>query len=245
MPTIILTRSDDDNARTALQLASRGLVAVSAPMIELRSIEPSDDELETVQAGLRSATVLLTSAHATRRWLELRRTAFAEDAPEAYLLVGASSAALLETNDPTIPILAVVGSASELGAVVPRTVRRIVYPCSRARRDEAVQLLSARGIEVFELPLYEPSLPVDAALRMRRALGEPAMPRIIVFFSPSAVVNWFSLRSDIPSDSIFVAIGPTTAESLRAHGVGTITTSGDINGETLADAIERSLAPGG
>jgi uroporphyrinogen decarboxylase len=245
--SIILTRSDEDNARTAAALEARGFVVRSAPMIALRPIDVPREHLERLATAVRGSTVLLTSAHATRQWLALRGDVFADDAPSHYLCVGSSSALLLAEGDPTVPILAVVPSASELAAAVPSGIRRLVYPCSRARRDEGVELFRSRGVDVLELPLYEPALPDGAAERLERALRETTPPRALVFFSPSAVANWFSLRSDIPAGSIFVAIGPTTAESLRAHGVSDVALAGGAGpeaiAEALADAIRRSGLP--
>lgn len=245
-PTIILTRSDDDNARIARQLEGRGLDVRSAPMIELRPIEHSTEELDRYAAEVRESTVLLTSAHATRRWLELRRSAFADDAPANYLVVGSSSSKLLAEDDPTVPIIAVVDAAADIASVVTSVVssavRTVVYPCSRARRDEGIDLLHSRGVDVLELPLYEPVMPADAGPRLRAALADSVPPRAFVFYSPSAVANWFSLLSDIPPDSIFLAIGPTTAESLRANGVEEIETIGGGDAASLIGAIERSLA---
>ena len=244
MPTIILTRADDDNERTARELRRDDWRVESAPMIELRPIEHDRAELEALAHATIGAIVLLTSAHATRRWLELRHGAFAAATPSGYLVVGASSAALLAAADPSIPVLAVATSAAGLASVLPPGITRVLYPCSTARRDEAIAMLTERSVDVIELPLYEPRLPDGAAARLERILAAATPPTAIVFFSPSAVANWFSLRSDIPSDSIFVAIGPTTAEALRALGVERITTAGGGTGESLVEAIDRSLARG-
>jgi uroporphyrinogen-III synthase len=241
MATIILTRSDADNDRVGVELRACGHDTVSAPMIELRPIVHDAEHLERLATAVRGSTVLLTSATATERWLELRQGPFAGDAPSHYLVVGASSALRLNELDPTVPILAVVPTAAELADAVPSAVRRIFYPCSTARRREGIDPFRERGIDVIELPLYEPVLPADAARRLDRVLSESSPPRVLVFFSPSAVANWFSLRSDILPDSIFVAIGPTTADSLHAHGVTDVTTAGGTGGAALCDAIERSL----
>jgi uroporphyrinogen-III synthase len=185
--------------------------------------------------------VLVTSAHAAERWLALRRTAFADDAPAHYLVVGASAARALAEGDPMVPVLAVVPMASALESAIPSAVRRLVYPCSTARRSEGIEIFRSRGIEVVEIPLYEPVLPAGAGARLADVLARTSPPHVIVFFSPSAVANWFSLRSDILPDSIFVAIGPTTADALRAHGVTDVTTATGTGGASLAEAIDRSL----
>lgn len=242
MTSIILTRSDEDNARTARLLEGRGFDVISAPMIELRPIAHEQAELEQLVPAIAESVVLLTSAHATRLWLALRREVFRDGEPEGYLLVGSSSAALLDEGDPGVPVLAVADSAAALGEVTPASIGRIVYPCSRARRDEAIESLRSRGIEVTELPLYEPVVPADALERRDAALSRASHPLTIVFFSPSAVSSWFSLRSDTPADSIFLAIGPTTAAALRAHGVERVVIAGGGDGDALAGAIERAIA---
>lgn len=244
MPSVILTRSSSDNARVAASLSHIRADIYSVPMIELREVSHSREELDGLTAQVRDSTVLITSAHAARGWLDLRQNDFADDSPSSYLVVGSASARMIEERDPTVPILAVATSAAALADLLPSGTSHVIYPCSSARRDEGVDWIRAHGVDIIELTLYEPVMPSDALERMTEALDASTPPRSIVFFSPSAVSNWFSLRSDIPADSIFVAIGPTTAESLRAHGVEGVITAAETDGAALADAVERSLRQG-
>ena len=244
MASIILTRTEEENARSARALEAHGHAVFSAPMIELRAIDPGRETLERIARSLDGRSVLLTSAHATGLWLRLRSSVFSTTAPHSYLVVGASSARLLEERDRDVPLVAVASSARELLARVPTSRRRVLYPCSAARRHEIVDGLRQRGVDLIELPLYEPVLPEQARGRLAAVLRLAPTPRVLCFYSPSAVDNWFSLRSDIPPDSIFVAIGPTTAESLRAHGVSEIAVADSADGDAVAVAVERSL-PGG
>ncbi|MBC8145891.1 MAG: uroporphyrinogen-III synthase, partial [bacterium] len=188
--------------------------------------------------------VLITSAHAARAWLDLRQSLFADDSPCSYLVVGSASARMLEELDPTVPILAIAPSASALAHVLPSGTQHLFYPCSASRRDEGVEWIRAQGVDIVELPLYEPMLPSDAEQRLNTALESSTTPRAIIFYSPSAVSNWFSIRADIPADSIFVAIGPTTAESLRAHRVEDVVVAEGTDSAAIADAVERSLRRG-
>jgi len=232
MPTVILTRSHRENSRIAPLFESRGFAVRSAPMIELRRITSVPPDLFELSGD---ATVLLTSAFATGIWLDLRGTLPVP--PAAYLVVGRRSAKLLTESDPDVPIVAVADSAAELLQRIPERHGRILYPCSAERRDETVDELRSREIELVEIPLYSPTLPEHAAETLADATSNAPPPIVFAFFSPSAARNFFSLNPVIPSNAIFAAIGRTTAEALREHGAERVIVPGIPESETLAETI--------
>lgn len=237
MPSILLTRSVDDNRESAPFFERRGFTVLSVPMIELRPLPKDQCGMRTMRRLAGGEPVLLTSAFATDLWLDLRETDFREETPEAYYVVGSESARLLRDGDPDIPIRAVVHSAAELTEVNFGGVERLLYPCSTERRQEAVEGLRERGIDVVELPLYSPALPAGSREQLSEALAGAGLPLFIAFFSPSAVRNFFSLVSDIPRNAIFAAIGPTTAGALREHGIGEVILPDHPGAEALAGAL--------
>ena len=198
---------------------AQGFAVVDMPLVELRPIAGDACGTRQVRRLAGGEPVLLTSAFATDLWLDLRESEFREHTPRAYYVVGRRSARLLAESDPDVPIAAVAESGEQLLTNDFQDVRTLLYPCSTARRDAVVDALVARGIDVVELPLYSPALPDGARERLAGALAADARPVAIVFFSPSAVDNFFRLSPVIPSGAIFGAIGETTAGVLRAHGV--------------------------
>ena len=219
MPSIILTRTADDNRESAHHFESRGWRVFSAPMIELRAIPRDACGIRSVRRLAGGEPVLITSAHAAELWLDMRETEFADDAPEAYYVVGRRSAEILRQADPDIPIRVVARTGEELLATDFTGVARLLYPCSAERRDTLVEGLQARGIDLVDLPLYRPILPPDAAKRLDDALAEAASPVVIAFYSPSAVRNFHSLAPVLPEHVRHAAIGATTAATLREIGI--------------------------
>lgn len=244
MPAAILTRTELDNERTAGALRSLGIEVWSVPMIEHREIAYDAESLEQFGAHARDGVVLITSAHAASLWLRSRNGPLAGFTPSSYVVVGARSATLLREHDAAVPVEAIAPSVEALPGTLPAGISSLLYPCSAIRRDAGIEALRSLGIVVHEMPLYRPVMPVDARSRLLEALDRASRPRAIVFFSPSAVANWFSLRSDIPSDSIFVAIGPTTAESLRAHRVEEVATADEADIAVLAAVVAERLRRG-
>jgi uroporphyrinogen-III synthase len=243
MPSVILTRSDEENHRCARLFEAYGLHVVSAPMIELRPIALAGDEIATVLRNASGAGVLLTSSFATQLWLRLRQEMQGDLDVAGYYVVGERSAMLLQEADPAVPVRAIAGSALEFLQQPLDGVQRLIYPCSVMRRDEMVSGLAARGVAVLELPLYAPERPVGSHEVLRRAVADAGMPIALCFFSPSAVDNFFSLPADfLPGGIFFAAIGETTAESLRRYGVWDVIMPATPDSATLAESVAGRFA---
>ncbi len=200
-------------------------------MIELLPIAVDDSMLRRVGRGDH---VLLTSTFAARLWLDLRRRL---PAPAGYITVGERSAALLRASDPGVPVVATAGSGAELACGDLSGVRRVLYPCSTERRDETVEALTGRGMHLMEFPLYAPVRPAGAGESLRKALDRQKGRITIAFFSPSAVRNCFSLRPGFRGDTIFGAIGGTTATAIRAEGIAEVARAAEPRAGALADAL--------
>lgn len=237
--SVILTRSEAENRRIAPCFEQLGMNVHSLPMILLRPLAADACGLRSVRRIAGGEPVLLTSAFATDLWLDLRETDFREHPPAGYYVVGRRSAKLLEESDPHVPIMAVADSGAELLQRDLSGVTELLYPCSTERRDELVDGLSDRGVNVVELPLYTPSIPPGAAARARQVLAEAERPSVIAFFSPSAVANFVSLRPPISPWHIFAAVGPTTADALRAAGLPPGYVSMVPSAEALAAELSR------
>ncbi|MEO5929660.1 MAG: uroporphyrinogen-III synthase [Candidatus Kapaibacterium sp.] len=245
MPSIILTRSDDDNRAIAPLFEICGLAVRSAPMIELLPLPKDMCGLRSVRRLAGGDAVLITSAFAADLWLDLRETDFREHAPDGYYVVGATSADLLRDGDPEIPIRAVADSVEELLRMEGFAgVEAMLYPCSTERRDLAVDRLRERGIDVIELPLYSPGMPSGARDALNDALAADDPPSAILFFSPSAVRNFHALHPVLPPGILFGAIGPTTAAALLERGHADVIIPPAPRAALLADAIAAALAPG-
>jgi len=96
---VVLTRSVEDNRRTAKLCREEGFRTIQVPMLEYANLE---FDLDLIPDDLDDCIVLLTSSRATRRWIDLRiENDVAGSIPVvAYIVVGSSSADLLGNAEP-------------------------------------------------------------------------------------------------------------------------------------------------
>lgn len=107
----------------------------------------------------------------------------------------------------------------------PLSGRRVVVTRARAQASDLAARLSDLGAEVIELPAIRiRPLPLDAA--GADALARIGSHRLVVLTSVNGVDALFARLAErgrdaraLSQDALVVAIGPATAERLRAHGV--------------------------
>lgn len=127
------------------------------------------------------------------------------------------------------------GSAEELSNVIGQDVpdidenRPLLFPCSSMKRDTLPKTLNEMGIPVECFNCYQtipsPNLEEDISNFVRMN----GFPGVVVFFSPSGVKTGLPVlrkvydtinpnRGSSNKNTLFAAIGPTTASSLRESG---------------------------
>jgi uroporphyrinogen-III synthase len=99
--------------------------------------------------------------------------------------------------------------------------QRFLLPRAEDARDDLPDGLAERGAAIDELILYRAAVPQDADAEGLRALRDGEID-IVTFASSSAVHNLVQmLRGDVQPlrSARIAAIGPVTAEAVRAHGL--------------------------
>lgn len=154
----------------------------------------------------KEITALFTSPMAVRAAIELLQG----KGPSSWSCYGTCNTThrLLDGFVGTAQIKGVAASALELAALVrrsPPSGRPLVFFCGDQRREELPRMLNASGLSLEELILYR-TLPVPVYLT-KSYQG-------ILFCSPSAVRAFFS-SNEAPRETVFFAIGPSTAHELQ------------------------------
>jgi len=126
-------------------------------------------------------------------------------------------------------IIGVATNAAELAEKIIRQekYKNILFFCGDKRREDLPSLLKAAGINITEIPVYETTLtPVVVNEHLQGA----------VFFSPSAVESFFSVNKP-DADTIYFAIGPTTASALKAIAPNPVVVSDRPDEEELMQTV--------
>jgi uroporphyrinogen-III synthase len=151
----------------------------------------------------------------------------------AFCLSGKTKESLLSITNPSATLAMAENAEGLANEIKNRDVKEIVFFCSNKRRNELPDILSAHGIRVHEVVVYEtfekPSLASDGIDG-------------ILFFSPSAVSSFFSLNNIKPGVICF-AIGKTTAEAISEFTRNKIIISGYPSQQAMLDLVIRTYKP--
>ncbi len=121
------------------------------------------------------------------------------------------------------------GTASSAGALArllcrnPRITQPIVFFCGDQRREELPRILNDSGVFLQELVLYHTRLQPYVFTKSYQG---------ILFCSPSAVKSFF-LVNNAPRETIFFAIGPSTANELNRFAPNQVVTSHEPDKNSL------------
>ncbi|WP_242347036.1 uroporphyrinogen-III synthase [Anaeromyxobacter terrae] len=125
--------------------------------------------------------------------------------------------------------------------------RRVLFPRPAEGRPETVAGLLAAGAELTAVEAYRTvPAPAEAIAPLGDWLARGEIDAV-AFASPSAVravVSALGERAALLRDVLLAAIGPTTAEALREHGLAPGAEPERYTGADLAEAVAARLGPG-
>jgi uroporphyrinogen-III synthase len=106
-------------------------------------------------------------------------------------------------------VAGIADNAAELADVIAESTfsQEVIFFCGDQRRRDLPDSLREKGIEVIEIVVYQ-TLAVPKRLK-KRYVG-------VLFFSPTAVNSYFKLNK-ANDNTIFFAIGETTARAIKQH----------------------------
>lgn len=198
---------------------------------EVLAIEPLEAPLlapRLADLGPGDALVL-TSAHAARR---LRGCAV--PAGVRVAAVGQATARALAEAGLGVDLVGTGGARELARALAPERGTRVLFPCAESPRPELEQELQARGVRVERLALYRTRARADVRLDLQAAVR--------LYLSPSAVAAALAFEREHGPRARRVAVGPTTAEALRAAGLPHAVAAGPDPEDLLAAVVRASLA---
>lgn len=238
-PTVVLLRSasgPDDPYRHAL--AAAGFRAVCIPVLSFRF--PHQEALrERLAQPERYSGLIVTSPRAVRAMAEVGLEGPGQTAwsgKRAYAVGPKTADALRELG--FVPTGEEAGSAAALASVIAKKKTPYLFLCGNRRRDELPSALQKAGTPFEELVVYETHL--------RSGIDFPtAEPDDwLVFFSPSGI-EAVTRHAGAPARHYrLAAIGPTTAEALRARERTVEAVAERPSPEGLVAALQGKVAGG-
>ncbi len=257
-PLVLNTRPAGQAADLTDHLRALGLDVVEAPttrVVAACSPEDARRMAERVRAGAYD-WVVVPSANAAQFWLDaLAGTGVdATDLRGTRLLCGTATAKVLERVGlrPT-QVLERFSATEALNLLAKESISGVVL-VSRALggRDELVDGLRSRGVEVDAVPLYRTEPVEPSTLAGVAELLRGGTVAAVTLTSPSGLDGLIGGLAALGDDPIsllchtrLVCIGSTTAAAVHAHGLPVAAIAERTSAASLADAVARVVSTPG
>lgn len=195
--------------------AFQNVIINSMSFIEVKK-KVSEQVAERVDLlSKENATVVFTSMNAVEVVIEIVPVNPLVPDWKIYCMGGATFT-LVKKYWPYDRIEATAKDANELAKIIASDdVQKIVFFCGNKRREELPNLLRQKDIQVEELVVYETIETPELIKEMYDG---------VLFFSPSAVTSFFSFNKPA-AETIFFAIGNTTAKAIKQFATNRIIVS--------------------
>lgn len=229
--TILSTKKLDPRLKAAM--AEKGVEVMEEEFISIRPIitHQKYQEIWPWISNPADTAVLFTSQHAVTtidKYLHGGDAYYIPDHWNVFCLNGATRERVQEMLSEE-QILNTAPNATELAAriIAHGQYKRIVFFCGNLHLDTLPRLLTAAGIEVVEIVVYETvATPVVTTAHLDA----------ILFFSPSGVKSFFSANT-LARNTMCFAIGDTTAASISEHTGNKVITSEAPTQETMLASV--------
>ena len=225
----------DQVGRLDTLLARLGADVIHVPLI---SIEPPADggrSLDASVSNLRGAAWLVVASRHGARAVG----AAAAGHPDLRLAaVGTGTAAVLASlAGRPVDVVPDRQTAADLVAAMPAGRGHVVVAQADRAEPTLADGLALLGYDVDVVTAYRTVLRTPTIVERRSALGADA----VAFASGSAAVAW-SQAIGVDTPAVTVAIGPTTADVARRHGLKVTHVAADHDVDGLVAAVVAALA---
>lgn len=249
-PTVLLTRSQEENERTAPLFEAAGLNVWSMPGVAIIAPSdwtPVDDAIDRLH---EYDGILFTSGNAVTRLIERLRS-HRPDGMQAMArltiaAIGERTADAVEAAGLTVSVVPDIATAEDLSSAIDDSMlrgKRYLFPCSSIARTVLPDALRAAGASVEEVIVYRTVSPVATELDAVRDRLVDGSIRVVAFFSPSAVRNVVQLLGlKCLVTARIAVIGPTTAAAARQTGLEPTVQPVEHTAEALAAAVATMVS---
>lgn len=192
------------------------------PFIKISSVKTKEVFLEIKNYLVQTTTVVFTSVNA----VEAVAAHLQKEKPDWKIYcIGIVTNKAVKKYFGESAIAGTATNASELAGLIIAEggCRNLHFFCGNHRRDELPNLLRKNGIRLHEIVVYH-------TITIQHKIEKPYQG--ILFFSPSAVISFFSVNT-IPASTILFAIGNTSANEIKKYTQNNIIVSTEQGKEML------------
>ncbi|WP_243337968.1 uroporphyrinogen-III synthase [Anaeromyxobacter soli] len=250
--TVVVTRGKGGEDALSVRLRALGAQVREVPSIAFA--DPGDPgPLDAALRGLdRFDWAVFTSATAVDRTVARLSALGVETAALARLRLAAVGPATAErlaraVREPDLVPGEAKGDALARALEPHVRGRRVLFPRPAEGRPETIAGLLAAGAELTAVEAYRTvPAPAEAIAPLGDWLARGEVDAV-AFASPSAVravASALGERAPLLRGVLLAAIGPTTAEALREHGLTPGAEPERYTGADLAEAVAARLGPG-
>lgn len=243
--TIVVTRRKEQAEEVVTKLEELGAAVIVFPTIEIHEPASWTDCDSALQRIADYNGIIFTSANAVEYFFHRAKHLglFQLIASREIYTIGEKTKHAVHRYGFKPEELPENSSSEQLGnAIVRRAVtgKKFLFPKGNLARGEVVIVLSAHGAVVDEVIVYETKKPLldDTAAAMAETIKRSG--ELIVFFSPSSIVNFLH---DIPLGQLktrnCAVIGETTADAARKNGLTVVVTAPRSTTESLVHGIHQ------
>lgn len=201
--SILSTRPLDD--ALIAQAAQHNIKIDQEIFIEIKKCVSDATSEQIKKLEYSKATVVFTSMNAVEALIESLKDKSKIPDWKIYCMGGATFS-LVKKYWHYENVLATAKNASELAQkIIANNHTEVVFFCGNKRREELPELLRQQSITVNELIIYET---IETIVKIDKFYDS------ILFFSPSAVHSFFE-NNIVNEETLFFAIGETTAAAIR------------------------------
>ncbi|MGI8638169.1 MAG: uroporphyrinogen-III synthase [Segetibacter sp.] len=217
--------------------AYQNIIIDTISFIEVKKMVSDEVAPRINELSKGQATVVFTSTNAVE--IVVESLPVTPQMPDWKIYcIGGATFTLVKKYWPYDQVVLTTKNATELAkGIVDNKVERVAFFCGNMRREELPDLLIQQNIPVEELIVYET---IETPVTVEQAYNG------ILFFSPSAVHSFF-LNNHTADETIFFAIGDTTANTIKQFATNNIIVSDFPAKDQLVDKAikyfsERTIA---
>lgn len=216
-------------------LARFGADVMHIPLISIESPEDGGEALDHSIVGLsRTEWLVVTSQHGARA---VGAAAAVHPALRLAAVGSRTAAVLASLAGRPVEVVPDRQTATDLVAAMPAGRGRVVVAQADRAESTLADGLTRLGYEVDVVTAYRTIFRTPTVVERRAALGADA----VTFASGSAAAAW-SHAIGVDTPAVTVAIGPSTADTARRHGLKVTHVAADHDVDGLAAAVVAALA---